>query len=742
MPGSTFRKLVLCGLLTFLAAVPAEAQNKALGGTIVLIGDFSEIQAGTARPMRVEVHGGLGPSNGEVLLVSYIPNAPPEQVSGHIGFSTSISGPFTAMPTVPLSVDANGYGTTPVLYFKAISPVANVYIKACTTLVCATSNNFSVSGTQPPPPPPNQPSASVVASYDRLAVGSIAPLRLQVSGVSGSPGGFVDTYQVTADTPGAMLFSLSPNGPFLSAVSVPIQLNGSGDGQSADFYVKGHTANFGVVNAPQAVSHVVGWASALTPLTPRTMRVVNVNVIFWETYSEDNEEIDDDPMVSGGERIFVGKRTPGDTAAADRRKVRVRAQLSEPIAGVRVRFRWFDADDPTSNNPPIDPNGLAGDDNRGMGAYLSSTTAFTDEDGEVSVVLSVSRQPGDNFRVVASAEAPSSGTNDYLAGLTFSGQGLSNGDTLDTTLAWASRPAVATPLLTVWRRLHIETDTMGMVTGNYVTGTVNGVTPHPDSDGSVLTVNAALLEGGRFRRGRIALEIPGSGLTYSYDVTYNTANKVYTKTPASLVTGWRFKLFDDDDFNENDTLLDGDEGELLPLPDMSLLAASDDPATNKLAAAFIRPTYNFAKGFAPFKPNATPDLCHEYGTDLSELYAFNNQASEADPEYWTIYALSAYQYLLDDDGDPNPIPLDPAVGAVDDLNGKGFALFYEAHADFLRMCALEGLTPPPFNEHADTAVHEVGHLFWGEHGDGGSLDSESAEYSAVTLDRIRSADHP
>ena len=735
MSGLPFRKLVLYGLLTFLAAVPAKAQDK-LTGTLVLIGDFSDIPVGTARPMRVEIHGGLGPTTREVVLASYIP---PEQITAHIGFSTSISGPFMVLPTVPLPVDANGNGATPVLYFKAMSAVASGYIRTCTTLVCATSNTFSVTATPPPPPPPNQPSASVVAGYDKLAVDSVALLRLQVSG---GPGGFVDTYQVTTDTPGAMLFSSSPNGPFMLAASVPIQTNGSGAGQSADFYVKGKTANFGF-DAPQVASHVVGCASALPCLTPRKMRVVNVNVIYWETYSDSNEEIDDDPWAGGqlrGERIFVGKLTPGDTAAAERRKVRVRAQLSEPIAGVRVRFRWFDVDDWMTNDPAVDPNGSAGDDNRGSGASLSSTTAVTDEDGKASVVLSVSRQPGDNFRVAASAEAPSSGTNSFLGGLTNSGLVLSNGYNLDQDNTSASKAAVGTPLLTVWRRLHIERDTMGMVTGNYVTGTVTAVEPTPFGDGSLLTVSSALLEEARFERGRIELQIPASGLSYSYDVQYNTENKVYTSTPVpSLVTGLRFKLYDDDDFNQDDTLLDGDEGELLPLPDMSLLANSDDPAKNKLAAAFIRPTYDLAKGFAPFVPNAPSDRCGE-ATDQSEIYAFNNQGSEADPEFWTIYALNAYQDIPTKDADPAVEYL--VFGAADDFAGKGFALFHEGFAEYLRYLAQEGLEPPPFPGLADVAVHEVGHLFWGDHGDGGIMDKESPEYSAVTLNKIRSAIHP
>jgi hypothetical protein len=728
MPGSTFRKLVLYGLFTFLAAVPAKAQT-------LVIGDFSGMTVGTVRPIRVEVHGGVAYYADSAMVWSNLVNG-----TSVFGFSPSPSGPFTITLEVPLPLDFNGNGTTAVFYFKALNTGANAQIQACTTTTtCAISNGITVTTAPPPPPPPPppaEPSAVVLVPSDWLSVGSVAPLRLKVSN---GPAGLLDTYYVSANLSDVMLFSLSANGPFTPFVGVPIQLNGDGDGQSAEFYVKGAAANFGS-GAPQNFSHVGGCASTLPCLVPRALRLINVNHISWATYTSSNEGIDDNPR-GEGKRIFVGKLTAGDTAASDRRKVRVRAQLSEPFPGIRVRFRLFDMDDPTTNDPELDPNGSAGDDNRGLGAGLSSVTALTDSSGQASVVLSVSGQPGDNFRVAASAEAPSTGTHDFLAGVSVVGTALYNGYYLDPTSTQASAAAIATPLLTVWRRLHIEKDTMGAVTGNYVTGTVTAVEPDPYHPGSLLTLTSGLLEEGRFQRGRIDLQVPGSaGLAFSYDVDMNRDNIVETATPVlSQVTGWHFTLFDDDDFNGDDVALNGDEGDKLPFPDMTLLADSDDPAKNKLAAAFIRPTYDLGKGFAPFLANAIPDRCHKDGGDLSELYAFDHQASEADPEYWTIYALSAYQWLPDEDADGDG---DGTFGAVDDFNGKGFALFYEGIADYVRANVLSALTPNPLITPANIAVHEAGHLFWGDHGDGGIMDKESPEYSAVTLNKIRSANHP
>jgi hypothetical protein len=154
------------------------------------------------------------------------------------------------------------------------------------------------------------------------------------------------------------------------------------------------------------------------------------------------------------------------------------------------------------------------------------------------------------------------------------------------------------------------------------------------------------------------------------------------------MTGWHFTLVDDDDFNSNDgTMLGGDEGEKIPYPDLSLLQDSDDPSRNKLAPAFVRPTYDVGGGLAPFVANAPPSTSPDFDTNLASLFAFDNEASEADPNFWTLYALSAYQDLLTKDLDPARDSKGKSEGVVaargDEQTGKGFALYVEAQADYL-----------------------------------------------------------
>ena len=71
--------------------------------------------------------------------------------------------------------------------------------------------------------------------------------------------------------------------------------------------------------------------------------------------------------------------------------------------------------------------------------------------------------PGDNFMVAASC------SEEYLNGITVKGYELldSDGDPLPTG------KALVTPLLTVWRRFHVELDSMATVKGNEIRGVVN-----------------------------------------------------------------------------------------------------------------------------------------------------------------------------------------------------------------------------------------------------------------------------
>ena len=126
---------------------------------------------------------------------------------------------------------------------------------------------------------------------------------------------------------------------------------------------------------------------------------------------------------------------------------------------------------------------------------------------------------------------------------------------------------------------------------------------------------------------------------------------------------------------------------------------------------------------------------------LRGTYDFDSIGTEADNNFWTAYLLGAYQCDAQGDMDPgSEVGNDfSAFAATDDFNGQGSSMFWEM-----------------FSENGDTFAatemrwsvgHEIGHLFFGDHTDGGlmaTLDSpqRSHFFSPITLNRIRSVAHP
>ena len=187
----------------------------------------------------------------------------------------------------------------------------------------------------------------------------------------------------------------------------------------------------------------------------------------WEEFGSD---IDDNPNWNGGKRIFPDKQSPTDTLARD--KVRLRAKVTPELPNIPLYFKAFDVDDPTpssmDSNNVIDSNGDAGNDNRGSpsSGTLSATSGVTDNNGEIVLEFTVSKQPGDNFRIAAAfsqmelnqltvtdPSSPFFVKSDDTKPVQFSG-GISE-------------------MLTVWRRLWIERDSMSQPSTTHFLGYVD-----------------------------------------------------------------------------------------------------------------------------------------------------------------------------------------------------------------------------------------------------------------------------
>jgi hypothetical protein len=529
------------------------------------------------------------------------------------------------------------------------------------------------------------------------------------------------TYTVFAEPAGILGFSWSPEGPFTDSLEVQVPVDATGNGESPFFFVRAMTSGTARLTACSAPLGCV-----LNPYDVQVAGIDSVQLLPLDS------PLDANPNPGGGKRIYPGRMQATDDL--DRRGVTVRAIIGEPIAGVPVYFASFDVDDPSNDARPVDPNGPAGDDNRGQpsNGEIVETVVLTDASGIAETTLRVGLQPGDNYRVAASCRA------DYLNAVT--AQGL---DLVDSTgQALPSESADASEMLTVWRKLHIEVDSMGLVTENTVSGIVLNAAGRRSSSTTTIDLDIdGKLDRQRFRGG--LLKISGAGFFYVVD---NDAGSVTVDAVLdnAAVAGRTFVLVDDDDHNNDDSILqlDGDEGENVRMPDLSAMADAVDDGVcngsglNPFGAAYVCPAFDVGddNDYVTYIPNSpTPPA-------VIATYDFDAIGTEQDPFFWTVYVIGAYQPEPERDVDPGTERF--TLGRVDEINGLGASIFLESIADGERTRGTFVLGCSD----ALTVVHEIGHLLNGRHPEGGLMaspcDSVSIALAAKTIVSIRSLIHP
>jgi hypothetical protein len=478
-----------------------------------------------------------------------------------------------------------------------------------------------------------------------------------------------------------------------------------------------------------------------SPVTTATYTVYNVTQLVIEP---EQSPLSNNPNVGGGLRIFPERTSPADTNFRD--SVIVTATVIPAAPGIEVDFRNFDLDDPSSNLAPVDPNGAVGNDNledltfRPLAGTLSSAGARTDRFGRASVRLTIGRQPGNNYAVAATTDPF------YANGFRLR---AADGSVVEDRngVALPNAHAKLTPMLTVWRRVHVEVDRMGNVTGNSVSGVVAGVVADSPKRGQS-TINLGLnlpapgalgTDGllNRFEGGTIT--ISGGGSSVSFSVVSNTAaamgndRVVVSGTVGASLVGQSYKLVDDDAAHG---LGDGAE---IPFPDTGRLATC-------FAPAYILPVFDLAnpRPVVPFVLNPPSTNAG----DLLSLYRFDNINSEKLVTYWAVYILGAMQGAANEDGDPDDLNLDGrpdetggiALGAVDAVNGVGAVIFLEGLNESAG--GRRGATNAKGTGEQDVVVHQVGHLFGAEHVDGGVMSQTSNVFSPQSLRKIRQVTHP
>ncbi len=417
--------------------------------------------------------------------------------------------------------------------------------------------------------------------------------------------------------------------------------------------------------------------------------------VTWQTYTG-NTPLDRCPK-NWGKRIFPGRKNPTDSSS-DRAKVRARASIMPATAGQTVYFKFFDVDDP-STSTVIDSNGTVGGDNKGAINY-PSISAVTDASGYATVEYTVSRQPGDNYKVFAAC------TEADLTTLTQ--QIVDSGNTPGNI--------VESKELTTWRRLWLEFDSMDTVatTGaerNYESGTIDSVAQNSPLLGqSKLDVGHRLLdEANRYELGDIVID----GVIYWVDSNTDKAlsddDVVVNAVVPLTAVGKEYLIYDDDYYLMTLQLtlpytLSG--GSLISLAFSDAYILPVDAGHVDKNSTFYR---NLNWGFYS-KVTEKKDL-----TDT--------------PDFWVVHLLAAWQADKDEDNDPDS--QNAVLGTAILENNNTGAIFMEVVQEFRSTDFLEW----------QTICHEIGHQGGARHADGGIMAANPSlscmKFADETIDRFR-----
>ncbi len=379
-------------------------------------------------------------------------------------------------------------------------------------------------------------------------------------------------------------------------------------------------------------------------------------------------QLDDNPATGGGLRVYPDASEPGGAARAT---VGVKVTLNVAFAGLPVYLKCFDADDPSTNEAPLDVE-TEGQDNLGepKTGSLQKTTVTTDAEGKAQTTFAVTMQPGDNFRVAAQVygsdmlEALKARQNDTQGRVT-PGGGEADG-----------QGYAVTPLLTVWRKLRYEVDSMGAPVGTFVSGQITAV--QDDGETAIVTTDQYLIDDvdrfvpGELRQGEAKFAVVASGRYANFAVR---VNKNGTASPHMGA----FELYDDDVVPTD-----------VPDPDAGALADLFAPAyitTEGLGAAYNDTNVQFLLNF-------------KQGLGMGYGYPPPYISVQSSPAFWATHCLGGFQsvtsLIVECDHDPD-------VGAP--CNGQSDRLTASVNSEVLREYGANDV------QRQHVLGHEVGHVF-------------------------------
>jgi hypothetical protein len=268
-------------------------------------------------------------------------------------------------------------------------------------------------------------------------------------------------------------------------------------------------------------------------------RVVKVVSLEWET----NPAVPGNPPLENcqnneGKRIFPGLIAPDDADGWGRRQVDLVATIHPPVGGATVYFRVWDVDDPfdqlwgPSGPDEIEElpdvglidNDMTGPDNRVLGGASDNAPGFyyanTLENGEARVTIQVSMQPGNNYRAAATClpnvlDGPSPQVGQADADALSVGDDGQGHFTRNGNFDYFRVPVRWSKMLTVWRKVWLELDSMGPGADIALSGTIDAIydnDPHL-LDGKFQYDVPDINDDGRFEGGTATVPSTGRGYT-------------------------------------------------------------------------------------------------------------------------------------------------------------------------------------------------------------------------------------
>jgi hypothetical protein len=469
---------------------------------------------------------------------------------------------------------------------------------------------------------------------------------------------------------------------------------------------------------------------------------VSVDTLEWRRSDPTNAPLDECPN-NQGKRIFPDKLDPDD-ASPNRNKVDLVATIQPPVPGVTVYFRVFDVDDPFDQVytclPGDDPNNLetpcvsgvtavdndfAGPDNRGADSAPGFYQAITDGNGEARVPITLSMQPGNNYRASASLIQEALDQNTLIDGTPVDPQ--QNADSLSSYFQsgtgryqpWGDFdgyrvPVVWSRMLTVWRHLWIERDTMAAPDPTELVPTlsINSIFPTPNRFG-LTTIQAfnnpsASDDGNNYEEGRVVFtNCPTGSDEFAVVESAGDPNLqflILLGTPGPCAAaGTGFKVWDDDDLS------------VLGTPGNPRFPNGGQLLFDAYARAYILPVYagSAYQDVVPFE-----DYLNYFEILFGEGSWNSGHDLPSTSAFWSALLVGAWEGTDDEfevsrngDGDPdacfNLFSPPPFAGGESPLTGvrrPGFTeaiLFLQAIADEHRC------TDQTDEEHI--FAHELGH---------------------------------